>query len=223
MNITLPAISGQATEGQTLGVQPGTWTGAAPISYAYQWQRCDTAGNNCANIGGATGPTYVPQAADVAKTMRLVVVATNNEGSRSATSGPTAVVAKATTPSVLAVSAVSLPERLVIRGVQFEPSPIRSRSEPLIVRFRVTTTKGIPVSGALVFARGVPSNRVSAGAERATGSDGWVEFTFQPLRALPLVRGATLVMFVRARKPNDDLLAGVSTRRLVQVRVNPFA
>ncbi len=32
-------------------------------------------------------------------------------------------------------------------------------------------------------------------------------------------RVAAVVFFVRARKPDDNLLAGVSTRRLVQVRV----
>jgi len=32
---------------------------------------------------------------------------------------------------------------------------------------------------------------------------------------MPLRRG-DLVMFIRARKPGDSLLAGVSTRRLVQ-------
>ena len=29
------------------------------------------------------------------------------------------------------------------------------------------------------------------------------------------------VIFVRARKPGDDLLAGVSTRRLAQVPIRP--
>ena len=38
----------------------------------------------------------------------------------------------------------------------------------------------------------------------------------QPTYRLPLKRSA-VVMFVRARKPGGSLLAGVSTRRLVQV------
>ena len=39
-----------------------------------------------------------------------------------------------------------------------------------------------------------------------------------PTANMPLRRGA-LVVFVRARKPGDNLLAGVSTRRLVQVSI----
>jgi hypothetical protein len=44
-----------------------------------------------------------------------------------------------------------------------------------------------------------------------------IAITIVPTRALP--RNAALVLFVRARKPRDNLLAGVSTRRLVQVTV----
>ena len=43
--------------------------------------------------------------------------------------------------------------------------------------------------------------------------------TLRPTSRLPIRRGGAIVMFVRARKPGDNLLAGVSTRRLVQERV----
>ena len=39
-----------------------------------------------------------------------------------------------------------------------------------------------------------------------------------PRAGFPLARGHNVQFFVRARKAGEDLLAGVSTRRLVQVR-----
>ena len=54
-----------------------------------------TAGNGCANIGGATASTYSLVAADVGGTLRLVVTATNAAGSASATSAATTIVTPA--------------------------------------------------------------------------------------------------------------------------------
>ena len=51
--------------------------------------------------------------------------------------------------------------------------------------------------------------------EMQTDSHGWATIVIHPTPNMPLRRG-DLVMFVRARKPGDNLLAGVSTRRLVQ-------
>ena len=85
-------MSGTAQVGQTLTAHNGTWSGTAPITYTYQWQR------EGANIAGATGSTYTPVTADVAHTLDVVVTAHNTAGSASATSAPTAAVAKEPVP-----------------------------------------------------------------------------------------------------------------------------
>jgi hypothetical protein len=76
-----PSISGSAVEGNTLTVSNGTWNGATPLTYAYQWQRCDTAGALCHNISDAKNQTYSPTSLDVGNTLRAIVTATNANGS----------------------------------------------------------------------------------------------------------------------------------------------
>ena len=90
-NAALPAISGTATQGQTLTVSNGSWSGS-PSGYSYQWRNCDSSGNNCTNVSGATGSSYQLTGSDVGDTVRVVVTATNSGGSNSATSDATAVV-----------------------------------------------------------------------------------------------------------------------------------
>ena len=52
VNTALPAISGTPRDGQTLTGDDGTWTGTAPITYTYQWRRCDADGSNCVGHRG---------------------------------------------------------------------------------------------------------------------------------------------------------------------------
>jgi hypothetical protein len=108
-NTSLPTISGTTQDGQTLSGSTGTWSGTPPFTYAYQWRRCDTAGANCVDVTGATGKTYALGPADVGKTIRVAVTATNRGGSTTATSDPTAVVAAAppvnTSPPAIAGTA----------------------------------------------------------------------------------------------------------------------
>jgi hypothetical protein len=93
-NTALPTISGTAEVGQTLSSSTGTWSGS-PSGYAYQWKRCDSTGANCASVTGATARQYALVSADLGKTMRVTVTASNVGGSASATSNATSVVVPA--------------------------------------------------------------------------------------------------------------------------------
>src|SRR5688572_7002277 len=75
-----PAIQGEAREGKTLTATRGEWGGKTPLRYAYQWRRCQQDGANCSNIGGQTNSTYAVRAADVDRTIRVRVTATNDDG-----------------------------------------------------------------------------------------------------------------------------------------------
>jgi hypothetical protein len=220
-NTAAPTITGTTKEGSTLTLTKGTWTGAQPISYAAQWQRCDPTSGACSDIAGANGATYALTSADVSSAIRAIVTAKNAKGTTTATTGNTDLIAPASVGGgkAVAVSQVSLPDRLVVDKVSFSPSPITSH-DPFTAKFHVVDTRGFSIQGALVYALGLPYNYAAAAPEVATDSTGWATVQIQPKADLPLRKGGALVIFVRARKPGDDLLAGVSTRRLVQARVS---
>ena len=93
VNAALPTVSGTARQGQTLTASSGSWGGTLPITYAYQWQRCNSGGSGCTSISGATGATHLLGSADVGHTMRVRVTATNADGSAQAFSAPTGLIA----------------------------------------------------------------------------------------------------------------------------------
>jgi RTX calcium-binding nonapeptide repeat (4 copies) len=51
-------------------------------SLAFQWLRCDSIGNACAAIAGATGGSYQVTSGDIGRTIRLRVTVTNSGGTR---------------------------------------------------------------------------------------------------------------------------------------------
>jgi hypothetical protein len=217
-NTSLPTISGTAQQDSVLAAGNGSWSGTQPITYAYAWQRCDAQGGNCSTIGGSTSSKYTLTSTDVGHTIRAQVTATNARGSSTATSQQTALVAPAKTTqgtTVVSVAQVSLPDRLVIDRVRFSPNPVTSRRTGIVARFHVSDTRGFSIQGALVYTIGLPYGWTFNAAEQPTDSHGWATIVIHPTPNMPLRRG-DLVMFVRARKPGDNLLAGVSTRRLVQ-------
>ncbi|MDP9283564.1 MAG: hypothetical protein M3P41_01195, partial [Actinomycetota bacterium] len=95
-NTVKPAVSGSATVGEELRVSNGTWT-PTPTSFSRQWQRCDSAGEHCLNVAGATGATYGVRSADVDHRMRALVTARTSAGVATTASSNSSVVSGNTT------------------------------------------------------------------------------------------------------------------------------
>ena len=99
-NLSYPTINLQSGDSQPvvghfLTASVGTWDGAFPITYQYQWKRCeagDPLNGPCVNIGGATSSFYTPVSADVGKRLRVQVTATNGQGSAAQNSESSAPV-----------------------------------------------------------------------------------------------------------------------------------
>jgi hypothetical protein len=225
-NTTPPTITGTPADGQTLSAVDGNWTGATPITFSYVWQVCDANGAGCLPITGATAKTYLLTTAAVGKTLRVQVTAANANGTRAATSVPTAVVADSGPKSLIKLSNgttsvdasdVKLPAQLILSKFRVQQTqPLHTRA-PFRVTFTVTDSRGYVVRNALVYLIGLPYNRIQTASEQKTGQDGTITFTLTPTKLQPLKVGARLVIFARARVAGDNLLAGASARRLVEV------
>ena len=198
-NTTEPSISGTAVVGNVLNANRGQWGGDAPITYSFVWLRCSAKGDNCGEIQAATDNQYQVVANDVGRTIRVRVIARNDQGSTSAISNPTGVVGSNQPPPPPPGSSVAVGDlkaagdRLVIASVQFSPNPVTSRTAPITVRVRVTARGGRPVNGALVFMRGTP--RVVSGQTQATQADGYVTLTLVPNELFPQPRNGFNVQF----------------------------
>jgi hypothetical protein len=233
-NTTPPTISGNPSEGSTLKATNGQWSGGGTMTFAYQWRRCDSGGNNCSDISGATQQTYKLQTADSGNTLRVIVTATSSDGSTPVTSAQTSVISATPAPpttgtgcpsgasgSTVAVTDVNAPARLQIDQFQATPAVIPGNMQSFTMKVHVMNTCGQVVSGAQVYATAVPFNQVNIPTQVTTGSDGWATLQFNRQHGFPAAtKQRLLVMFVRAGKPGDNILAGISTRRLVSFRVN---
>jgi PASTA domain len=94
-NTAVPQVFGRAAVGEFIDSTTGNWTGTQPITYAYQWQLCDSSGNGCRNLTGAVAASIRVEAAHLGSTLRVVVTASNADGARATASSPTGVVVRA--------------------------------------------------------------------------------------------------------------------------------
>jgi hypothetical protein len=229
-----PTISGTPQEGKTLVGNRGTWSGNV-IDYNDFWVRCDKNGDSCSNISGATDRNgYLLKSGDVGNTIRFKVQATNKNGSAFASSVPTAVITSAVAPppppsatgcpsgsGPIQVADVKSPARLLIDSQQSSPPVVHAGSQQVILRYHVSACGGRSVQGALVYATAVPFSQLSIPGEQTTGSDGHATLSFHTLAGFPASpKQQLLAIFVRARKSGEDLLGGISTRRLFSVPVS---
>jgi hypothetical protein len=236
-NSAPPTISGTTTVGQTLTANPGTWTGTAPISYTYDWRQCDAVGGACKDVSNNTNSTFTLVSSNAGNTMRVTVTAKNADGMGTTQSAQTAVIAAATTTTTttttttpvsngcasnggtVPIANMSPPAHLNIDAFQVNPSPITYGTRSMTVRVHISGCGG-NVQGALVYVTAVPYNMFNVPAEATTGSDGWANLNFTALPGFPVSKKQQLlVMFIRARKNGEDLLAGISARRLISFTV----
>ncbi len=227
-NTQPPVVSGTAEVGKELTTTNGTWSGTTPLSFSYQWRRCDKTGGSCDNISGATDNTYKLQGADGGNTLRVVVTAKNGDGTDNSTSVPTAVIPATPVSNngcpanksakTAPIADLSPPARLQINGFTVTTGPINKQTQTFSLQVRIGSTCGVDIQGASVYVTAVPYNQFDIPDERLTGTDGTATLSFSRLSNFPASsKQQQLTLFIRATKPGEDVLAGVSTRRLVAV------
>ena len=221
-----PTISGNATVGATLTATTGSWVGDKPITYSYQWLRCDKGGNSCSSISGATKDEYKLTQKQLGYTVRIRVTGKNSRGKGTALSNETAVVADASGAGGVielpgggkSVDVTDVPkgERLIVNTVTFNPSPVRSRGQSITVTITVKDTRGYFVRNAYVFLRSTPIV-TSTPTDAQTATDGKIVYSVQPESDFPIKNGYSVQFYVKAYRKGDPSLAGISGSRLVQV------
>jgi len=106
-----PPILGQNVVGQALSVGTGTWLGSTPLTYTYQWRRCNAVGDlaSCVPIPLAIKSTYVPTTADIGFSLRVYITATNPAGTSTGVTNHTFPVVDRQhfAPSALTVPSIS--------------------------------------------------------------------------------------------------------------------
>jgi len=92
-----PTIEGKFQVGETVTAGNGSWANN-PTSFAYRWQRCNSSGAGCADIAGATAKSYKLTSAEVGRTVRVLVTASNADGKETANSHPSPIISDSSAP-----------------------------------------------------------------------------------------------------------------------------
>ncbi len=119
------------------------------------------------------------------------------------------------------IADLSPPARLQIVAFDVLSGPINEQSDTFTLKVRIGSTCSVNIKGASVYVTAVPYNQFSIPEEELTGDEGTATLVFRRDANFPASdQQQQLTLFIRATKPGEDPLAGISTRRLVAV---PFS
>ena len=222
-----PNVRGVVLVGSVVTAEPGIWTGRQPITFAYRWLRCNSAGGDCLEIAGGTGRTYRVTSVDVGRKLRFNVTARNAIASVTVISGESTTGAEPLPAGAVklpsgeySIPATSVPSnhRLVVSDVKFSPNRVTNRRQTIVVRIRVKDSRAFVVRDAFIFVRSTP--KVTTGGDRSlTAADGWLTYELVPTSSFPTKAKTAVQFFVKAYRSGDPSLGGVYGSRLVQVPV----
>ena len=211
-----PEISGSQQEGSVLTGSDGTWTGAPSLSR--RWLRCDAAGAAGADIPGATSATYRLGGADLGRTLRLRVTATNAGGTAERDSAPTGTIV-ALPPVPAPIPPDTTAPKLTLSGL---PKTVRRKALLRGLTFTVARDEAAALSAAMLgTARKVTLARASAfevilGSARAARATGAATLTLRPAKKLV---GRARRFAVRVEVTGTDAAGNATTvRRTIKVR-----
>ena len=123
---------------------------------------------------------------------------------------------KSTKPAPIAQ--VAPPARLQIAAFDVLSGPINERTDTFTMKVRIGSTCSRDVIGASVYVTAVPYNQFTIPDEELTGNEGTATLVFRRDANFPASdQQQQLTLFIRATKPGEDPLAGISSRRLVAV------
>jgi Ca2+-binding RTX toxin-like protein len=107
--------------GQAVFASTGSWTGAVPMTFTYQWHQClaaDPLNGTCATIPGATSSFFVIPASLYGRRLRVTVTATNSQGAVSQSSIASGIIGEiapnATATPVLSNDAPKVDDTLTL-------------------------------------------------------------------------------------------------------------
>ncbi|HXB64891.1 MAG TPA: DUF6531 domain-containing protein [Solirubrobacteraceae bacterium] len=97
VNTVVPTLSSSSLKvGVKISVATnGSWSNS-PLVYEYVWETCNSSGEECTLIAGAVNQSYYPASSDEGHKLRATVLATNADGTVSAQSAVTSVIASGT-------------------------------------------------------------------------------------------------------------------------------